>query len=149
MRDIIFRGKRVDNGEWVYGAFVPDALEGSNDLVSWGFIRNYNKEIGHMQTIEVDRDTVGQFTGLCDKNGKKIFEGDIIELINADGETIRVLCEFGNAKRDIYGNLVEITGFYFLRNDGKKTFPIINNYAGKHDLELFEVIGNIHDNPNF
>ena len=69
MREIRFRGKREDNGEWVFGSFIPDALEGSNsDLVSWGFIRRYNRGIGKMETIEVDRETIGQFTGLKDKN---------------------------------------------------------------------------------
>ena len=69
-----FVAKREDNGEWVFGSFIPDALEGSNsDLVSWGFIRRYNRGIGKMETIEVDRETVGQFTGLHDKNGVKIY----------------------------------------------------------------------------
>jgi len=90
----------------------------------------------------------GRYTGLKDKNGKEIYEGDIIQLINEDLEEIKVICEFGTAKRQIFDNLVEITGFYFKRlDDDRKTFPIINNYLGKHDLELFEVIGNIHDNP--
>ena len=89
-----------------------------------------------------------QYTGLIDKNGKEIYEGDIIQLVNEDLEVIKVVCEFGAANRQIFDNLVEITGFYFKRIcDDRKTFPIVNNYLGKHDLELFEVIGNIYENP--
>ena len=87
MREILFRGQRDDTKEWVYGAFVPDALEGSNDLVSWGFIRNYNRDTRKMQMLEVDRETVGQFTGLTDKNKSKGFEGDIV----TSGKSIGVI----------------------------------------------------------
>src|SRR5690606_11342130 len=91
-----------------------------------------------------------QFTGLHDKNGKEICEGDIIKLIDDVGEEIIVVCEFGTVRREIYGhdlNLCDITGFYFRKEDGKATFPIVDNYAGKHDLELMEVIGDIYENP--
>lgn len=92
-----------------------------------------------------------QFTGLTDKNGKDIYEGDVIELINEDNDRIKVVCEFGIARREILiGNgsvEVDISCFYFLLPNGKKSFPIVNNYAGKHDLQLFEIIGNIYERP--
>jgi len=89
-----------------------------------------------------------QFSGLQDKNNNDIYEGDIISLKNDGGQVIIVICEYGIARRTIGKHDVDIPCFYFRvpAYDNKKTFPIVNNYLGKHDLELFEIIGNIYEN---
>lgn len=138
MRDILFRGKRIDNDEWVYGSFCMDALEQFNGLCGVdGFIRLYDKAKGKMQTHEVERETVGQYTGLTDKNGKRIFEGDIVQYHERqfDGKDVPV--------RDAV--VYEEGGFAvracFLSN------WLWNPINGNVQLGDVEIIGNIHDNP--
>lgn len=114
MREILFRGKRKDNGEWVYG-YLYRLSERLNP-----FIMLVNKGESH----EINPETVGQFTGLTDKNGKKIFEGDIMQLCSA-----------------CYPCLV-----YW---DGKGWAWKQNRKRREIDLtrEKMDIIGNIYDNP--
>jgi uncharacterized phage protein (TIGR01671 family) len=129
MREIKFRGKRVDNGEWVYGAFVPDALETpDNDLITWGFIRRYNRDIGKMETIEVARESVGQYTGIKDKKGVEIYEGDIV------------------TGRDALSEGFSFTGFVDHENGSFVIKSAIVTHYRWLDY-ILETIGNIHDNP--
>lgn len=72
MREILYRGKRVDNSEWVYGWYAPLVC---NDRTVIPSIKDSN---GSDWRVELG--TVGQFIGLCDKNGKKIFEGDTVKV---------------------------------------------------------------------
>ena len=126
MRDILFRGKRLDNGEWVYGSFCMDALEQFNGMCGVdGFIRLYDKAKGKMQSHEVDRETVGQYTGLTDKNGERIFEGDILTV---DGEDGFFALEFQ-----------EDTARFVMSGDS-----IVVDFDNFWSYEV-EVMGNIHD----
>lgn len=134
MREILFRGKRLDNGEWVYGSFCMDAREQFNGLCGVdGFIRLYDKAKGKMQSHEVDRETVGQYTGLNDKHGKRIFEGDIVKTSDITHEGV-----------------IQIPGESFEIAMRKGCWVMV---AGEDwdfletSHECIQVIGNIHDNP--
>ena len=121
MREILFRGKRADNGEWAYG--MP--CYGDDTFTISGV--EAGLQIGDV--YDVDPATVGQFTGLTDKNGKKIFEGDII-----NGYTMTGM----NDRRGEPVTWSELfSGWYAGENKSM--------YGGLG--EIYEVIGNIHDNP--
>ncbi len=90
-----------------------------------------------------------QYAGVKDKNGKKIYEGDITEILAEDNKMNRFIVKYGVIQRKMAsGWLVGIPSFYFDLIDGNfKAFPIVVNYKGIHDLEIMEVIGNIYENP--
>lgn len=134
MREILFRGKRVDNGEWAFGYFW-------NNDVGNSFIRvtKENDEIV-LKDYEVISETVGEYTGLTDKNGKRIFEGDIVKTC---GNHIGKI-EFGQywdeeVEEDFYG-------YAWVGKDeyGESITLSLNKCWNGH-----EVIGNIHDNLEF
>ena len=143
MREIPFRGKRLDTGEWVKGYYVK--TESGNALIinnvaeyGCGYCIETIESIGN---YEVDTDTVGQYTGLEDKNGVKIFEGDIVRYKN------RFECEYGCVKFGLYDNKQD-QGFYIQWPEETYWRSDLGFWAVRHDRKKYlEVIGNIHDNP--
>lgn len=137
MQVILFQGKRSDTGQWVEGAFIPDALESVKGAeVDWGFIRYYDMSSGKMVTVEVERKTVRQFTGETDKHGIKIFESDIVKVAFEK--------EYAGLKaRPSYVGVVEFkNGAFGIYEQGKGT-----QYFFQHGL-IKTVIGNIYDNSD-
>lgn len=120
MREILFRGKRIDNGEWIYGDVVQFPIH--------GIVRIVEQEPSY-KDAEVDLDTVGQYTGLTDKNGKKIFEGDIVK-VSHGGSTYYAKIEWDD-------------GSFWVANHDIQ----MPNYISEVSKTYLEIIGNIHDNP--
>ena len=120
MREILFRGKRVDNGEWVEGYYYLH-----QDGISYIIIHSTGYPSNRY--FEVLSETVGQYTGLCDKNGTRIFEGDIIR--DEDGDIMVVKW------------LTESAAFVL------EPKPYASIYFYGTLSSRIEVIGNIHDNP--
>lgn len=128
MREILFRGKRLDNGEWVYGLLCRVGDTYAN-------IRRMDTEV----LYSVLTNTIGQFTGLTDKNGKKIFEGDVLNV----HDQIPMFDGY-NTDEIIYNGKV-----MYIKNQGMYVCEGNNdgNALCALNLDECEVIGNIHDNP--
>lgn len=120
MREIKFRGKRLDNGEWVDG-----------DLHFRTPFPHIHSEIDYSR-VNIDPHTVGQFTGLHDKNGKEIYEGDIVVL---------------RRRTKNLGDIQTIEWCSHVAAFTRVTDGDDAHFISAADMALYEVIGNIYDNP--
>lgn len=132
MREILFKAKRIDNGKWVEG-YLYVRHDGAHEIGA------YNKEFNiERWTSEVDPDTVCQYTGIKDKNGKRIFENDIIMIEFEDGNSP----EHGKWwEHAIVVFSAKYHGWYAEFGD-----DFISMYEYDDGL-CAEIVGNAHDNP--
>lgn len=126
----LFRGKRIDNNEWVEGYYVYDNVKNKAFICATRLLYEWLPKV---MRIEVDPNTICQFTGLCDKNGKKIWENDILmahlDELYPEDMTYEAI-QWGMAG-------------WVTREAGS----IDRQYLDKFDLEHYEVAGNTFDNP--
>ena len=128
MREILFRGKTTHSKKWIYGNYIQETL---GDSI-------YSKVEDILENIDsgsryIIPETLGQYTGIKDKNGTKIFEGDICEHIDRD-----------NYPRPFAVEWIEDYACFVFVDKGDY---FRNYYFQKKHMENIQVIGNIYDNP--
>jgi len=150
MRTIKFRGKNEKNGEWEHGFFaylhIPDKIDSGQITIGYQSIPSiFNDGEGYREGSywkTVVQKTVGQFTGIFDKKGKEIYEGDLLSTPLSEVNPFGMVAWHPN-------------GYFFIDTEFGKRMPaedhrtlgeMMNYMIGSRSTE-FEVIGNIHDNP--
>lgn len=130
MREILFRGKGIFTGKWHYGFFGKKLNVNTSEDEFFIIESTYtaSTDSSYFTDTDVANETIGQYTGVKDRNGKKIFEGDIIEEDEGDGVVVyleQFAC-YALEYKDVAGRLFNASLF---------------------DCRNIEIVGNIHDNP--
>ena len=125
----LYRGKRIDSDKWLYGSLLKVTIDGKTAWLIFGNAFEFaNGGVRSLSHAQVDPNTVGECSGVPDKNGKKIFEGDIVRCI-------RTHCD----GRKVVGHIIfENCCFCVKTGIDRPAMDLCDD---------FEVIGNIHDNP--
>lgn len=154
MRKYKFRGKRIDNGDWEYGYYVSAVSDPSIDHKELSFIVTGPISWAFRNVIQVYPETVGQWTGKTDKEGKEIYEGDIIRILGWRNGEVGVavyresIASFAieiRLNKAYYGSEVFSDPGYDDFCDG---WTYDDGRCKEEIKKTFEVVGNIHEHPD-
>ena len=145
----LFRGKRIDNGEWVHGYLFDDGFENGRVFIGGIVIEKYNGtacddwNVTGINFYEIDPNTICQCTGLKDKNGKLIWENDIVKDLFSD---VCAQIKYGSYQNCFDSTKAEHVGFYVCWPD-KYTKRYRKDLGYWINMVDAEVVGNVFDNP--